>query len=546
MNILKISISKNSELPDIYRLIIPLHAVILLFSALGGCVPAEHSAATRNLKKNSQTINESMMACSNLESEKKYLDALACYTAVLEDNPGNATAESQKHAIESMLKAESGKYLQTGLVYDSRGRCDLGRKEYMKALEAWPDNQQARELINSNKTSYILHVLRENESISGLSMLYYNDYYNYDLIAQFNCIEDAARVDVGQGIKIPTIPGISIEQLEQRNKRYRESGFQIPDRASPTPKQTMASPEPPQTADDAKAGPIPETHRKDKPYVIYTMQPGDTISEISSRCYGTSKVYPFIIAFNKISDVKLLDPGDQIKLPEIDGIASIETLSKAIPPPVSLEQVQASSPSDAGVSALPPKENIESCETELHPPQPDTSDKTENDDPAPPVPDTSHKPDTGPKPATNLELGIQLFEDGDYDSAIKELSIAVHSDQDKTTANDFLYRSFFEKAMLLYTQEDFLNAGTLFESARSIRSSCINCLEYSKKCLAAYKEKHYALGASEFSNENLTNAISHWKLVYDADPDYKDVATNLKKAELIAKKLELIKKSETQ
>ena len=44
----------------------------------------------------------------------------------------------------------------------------------------------------------------------------------------------------------------------------------------------------------------------------------------------------------------------------------------------------------------------------------------------------------------------------------------------------------------------------------------------------------------------LKKAIKEWQMVKKVDPDYKDITPNLKKAEMLFKKLESIKKSTPQ
>ena len=57
---------------------------------------------------------------------------------------------------------------------------------------------------------------------------------------------------------------------------------------------------------------------------------------------------------------------------------------------------------------------------------------------------------------------------------------------------------------------------------------------------------HYKKGLIHFRDEDLEKAIEDWELVYNMDPEYKDVANNLKKVRLLIERLESIKQSKEE
>lgn len=66
----------------------------------------------------------------------------------------------------------------------------------------------ARPLSDDEQPPFVEHVLRSGESLSRLAQLYYNDYRQFHIIAQFNALDDATRVSVGQVIKVPKVAGL--------------------------------------------------------------------------------------------------------------------------------------------------------------------------------------------------------------------------------------------------------------------------------------------------------------------------------------------------
>ncbi len=59
-----------------------------------------------------------------------------------------------------------------------------------------------------------------------------------------------------------------------------------------------------------------------------------------------------------------------------------------------------------------------------------------------------------------------------------------------------------------------------------------------------FKDRHYRQGLADFQKERLTEAIQQWEMVYNLDPNYRDVQRNLEKARTLLKRLEDIKESQ--
>ncbi len=106
-----------------------------------------------------------------------------------------------------------------------------------------------------------------------------------------------------------------------------------------------------------------------------------------------------------------------------------------------------------------------------------------------------------------------------------------------------LSKAYFQKALIDYNKGEFMAAKKGFESALEHNSNCEKCTAYVNQSLFSFKDVHYNKGVVYYGKQQLAEAVNEWEQVYELDPEYKDVAQNLKKAKDLLAKLEKIKKS---
>ena len=146
----------------------------------------------------------------------------------------------------------------------------------------------------------------------------------------------------------------------------------------------------------------------------------------------------------------------------------------------------------------------------------------------------------------NYEQGIDLFNKKKYPEAITSFMAAAELDPKNESLLDYLFNSHFQQGLALFNSKEYLSAKDHFESALKYDENCEKCPDYIEKCEETYKEKHYNLGIHYFGKEQLSKAIEEWNLVKEIDPDYKEVTPNLKKAEMLYKRLESIKQGKAE
>ena len=58
---------------------------------------------------------------------------------------------------------------------------------------------------NEKLQAYLIHIVKEGESLSKIAYEYYLDYNQTGIIAEFNNIRDINKLKIGQEIKIPVL-----------------------------------------------------------------------------------------------------------------------------------------------------------------------------------------------------------------------------------------------------------------------------------------------------------------------------------------------------
>lgn len=423
-----------------------LTPIILMAVLISGCVSAPKKTNTDY----TNSITQYMEKGKSLENEGLYTSALKQYKLALTIDPENKKALQHKDQIESKLWKKAQAHYKMGLEFDKQGKHESARKEYLSALQNWPNYKAAQERLTpggvvDESSDYIIHKLMYGESVSKLSMIYYGDFKKYSTIGKFNVLKDVTKVRVGDKLKIPVIEGVSLLDLKQKHENYLLS------READNAHETDDNIPPVETVETVETKPLPEEYPDPEPDII-------------------------------------LPPGDDTKDAET---ASVEEESKEM----------MSSSEEAS--------------------QPELEEKSSDD----------------------YAKGVQLFNQKKYTESIPLLLAAAKVDPDNEILTDYLFRSHFQQALILFNAENFLTAKDNFESALKYDEKCEKCPDYIEKCETTYKEKHYNLGIHYFGKEQLEKAIKEWNLVKNIDPDYKEVTPNLQKAEMLFKRLESIKKS---
>ena len=459
-----------------------LIGIIVVLALAVGC-------AGMGKKSPAQLAEEYTAKAKAYEEQGEMVEALEQYKLVLTVDPENQLAKANSATIGQELNSKAEEHYQIGLKFYNQGQYREANQEFLTALRYNPEHPEAKEKLTATKdeieqvTRYIVHILQPDETISTLADKYYGNYRKFHLIAEYNELEDATKVTVGQEIKIPVIEGMPI----------------IADRASI------------QTETGEPAESMPGEIITVKGYIIHKVQSEETLSKLAQKYYGDLTKYHVIAKFNDLEDGVPVRVGQELKIPEVEGLPFLAEGS-------------------AKVASVPP-------------PKPAVKEEAKK----PPKAAAPKKPLTVEDQIANYrELGFELYNKKKYGDAIAEFNKVLMARPNDAMAREYLGKSHFQQGLVLFGKEDYLVARDEFEASLKYDKNCDKCEKNIRKSEDAYKEVHYNKGLAYFGDQELPEAIAEWETVSELDPEYKDVKKNLTKAKNLNERLESIKKSKAK
>jgi len=454
---------------------------LFLFAVVAGCAQAP-------TKPSADLPDQYISKAQEFEARGDLVEALEQYKVALTVDPQNQLAKEKASQLESTLGELAEKHYQNGLAFHRKGEYNRARQEFLTTLRYNPDHPEAKKMLQEHVLEdqqvkgYVLHTIQPDESISMLAKQYYGDFKKFQIIAEYNQLEDATKVRGGQEIKVPVVAG-------------------IPFFAKPEDIITVS-------------GEIPKSSLTEvvlvKKFITHTVEPGESLSKLALRYYGDYKKFPIIAQYNQLDENAGVRVGQEIRIPEIEGVSFAEK-------PKEEDERQAEMP-------------VTSAAIE----EPQTGEKEERELAA------------VDQSANYRELGIEFFNEKDYPAAISEFKKVLNVNPVDKTALEYISASHFQQGLVVFAKEDYLAARDEFKASLQYNAECEKCEEYIKKSEETYLEIHYNKGVSYFGDERLAEAVQEWELVSEIDPEYKDVDSNLNKAKKLLERLESIKRSKTK
>jgi tetratricopeptide (TPR) repeat protein len=547
-------------------------SVVFLLVLVVGC-------STFGTKSPETLAKEYMEKAQQYEKKGDLVEALKQYKLVLTVDPANQLAQQKRAALEPQLQKLADEHYKNGIKFYNKGEYGQARKEFLTALRYNPEHANAKAKLTATSKDlgqvkrYIVHTVQADESISTLAERYYGDYRKFHFIAEYNELEDATQVRVGQDIKIPVIEGVPI----------------------------ITDPAAIQTDPGETAEPLPGEIITVKRFIIHTVQPEETLSKLAKMYYGDLSKFDVIAKFNDIgTSVRV---GQELKIPEVEGLPFLvegeveETKTVALPKAQPLTATKAEEPKEAEISEKPiaiedQTANYRELGIELY----------KNKEYSDAIIELDKVLSVNPADQTALnymalayfEKGRQLFDNKAYSQAEKEFEASlkynencpdcrdyINKIEEKRSANlsdeaialynqkkfkeaivkfeavvkndpkdsgalAYLEKSHFQQGLILFGKEDYLAARDEFKTALEYNKKCDQCEKNIRKSEDTYKEVHYDKGLAYFGDQKLAEAIQEWESVSALDPNYKDVNKNLTKAKTLYERLESIKRSKTE
>ncbi len=549
-------------------------SVVLLFVLLAGC-------AMTGSKSPQALAKDYTAKAQQFEKQGDLVEALKQYKLVLTVDPDNQRAQQKIAALEPQMDKLADKHYKEGLKFYNKGQYGPARKEFLTALRYNPEHTKAKtRLAGTSKDMgqvkrYIVHTIQADESISTLAERYYGDYRKFHLIADYNEMDDPTRVKVGQDIKIPVIEGIPI----------------------------MADPDQIQSEEGASSKELSGEIIAVKRYVMHTVQPEESLSKLAMTYYGDYSKFHVIAQFNNLEDGTSVRVGQELKIPEIEGVPfqaagevkETEAVTSAKAAPMPEEPDQKPEETDISTKPISPEDQlvayrelgVEHYNNKEYTAAIAEFDKVLNVNPGdqtarnymslvyrekgrqslenkayakaekefetsliydPNCTDCQKYIDQMQKMGSdNLRQdAIALYDQKQYKKAIVKFEAVARDNPDDKQTQKYLEKAHFQQGLHLFGKEDYLAARDEFKTALQYNPKCDQCEKNIRKSEDIYKEVHYEMGLAYFGDQKLAEAIQEWESVSAVDPDYKDVNKNLTKAKTLYERLESIKRSKTQ
>ena len=186
----------------------------------------------RDKAEKKQLVEMHLSMGQDSEKQGDLREAMKQYELALMEDPENQEAIKGKERVKGKLWESAQRHYQKGLKYYKAGKYGLARQQFQRALDFWPDHTQARKMLDTRRDisakGYVLHTIKPGESLSKVAKIYYGDYRQFPVIAEYNNFTDATKVKVGQKIKVPKIEGMPFFEKKQ------DPGKEIGGAKSPT------------------------------------------------------------------------------------------------------------------------------------------------------------------------------------------------------------------------------------------------------------------------------------------------------------------------
>ena len=198
--------------------------VIFLMIGLGLAI---YSCAAIDKHLAKQIVQEYLGKGKKLENSGDLPAALEQYKLALTVDPKNPELKTKIKNIEERMQAIAETHYMQGLKHQQKGEYQLAQNEFLQVLRYQPYHQGALEMLKPGNAiitdQFVVHTVKPNESLSKIAIIYYGDYKKFPIIAQFNNMPDATKVNVGDLIKVPKISGIPFMLPDKSVKREKKA-----------------------------------------------------------------------------------------------------------------------------------------------------------------------------------------------------------------------------------------------------------------------------------------------------------------------------------
>ncbi|HEX6775948.1 MAG TPA: LysM peptidoglycan-binding domain-containing protein [Methylomirabilota bacterium] len=196
-----------------------LGVVALIAAACATAEPERVATTTQPAPKPPAPPRQALAAPYNdraqaLESDGRLREALQARQIALTINPDDAAARAAAAALQAKIEEHVAAQLKEGRAATQRGAQVVARRHYLAVLALDPNNRAAFDALReqTQEVDGIPHTVKARETLAGLASEYYGNRALADVIAETNKLQPNARLNPGMVLKIPEVPGVTLNR----------------------------------------------------------------------------------------------------------------------------------------------------------------------------------------------------------------------------------------------------------------------------------------------------------------------------------------------
>ena len=196
-----------------------LGVVALMATACATAEPERVATTTQPAPKPPAPPRQALAAPYNdraqaLESDGRLREALQARQIALTINPDDAAARASVAALQAKIEEQVAVKLKEGRAATQRGAQVVARRHYLAVLALDPNNRAAFDALReqTQEVDGISHTVKARETLAGLASEYYGNRALAEVIAETNKLQPNARLNPGMVLKIPEVPGVTLNR----------------------------------------------------------------------------------------------------------------------------------------------------------------------------------------------------------------------------------------------------------------------------------------------------------------------------------------------
>jgi len=196
-----------------------LGVVALMATACATAEPERVATTTQPAPKPPAPPRQALAAPYNdraqaLESDGRLREALQARQIALTINPDDAAARAAVAALQAKIEEQVAIHFKEGRAATQRGAQVVARRHYLAVLALDPNNRAAFDALReqTQEVDGISHTVKARETLAGLASEYYGNRALAEVIAETNKLQPNARLNPGMVLKIPEVPGVTLNR----------------------------------------------------------------------------------------------------------------------------------------------------------------------------------------------------------------------------------------------------------------------------------------------------------------------------------------------